>query len=104
LPNAGDTARRLHSRLREWSETPARPAVGTASCSHHVHDGTPQERERVVTRALDVLSHPQRAKLPAILRRRIDHGDYPDDDEQNLDEITYAVARVIYDELGDEPS
>lgn len=51
-----------------------------------------------------MLSHPQRAKLPAILRRRIDHGDYPDDDEQNLDEITYAVARVIYDELGDEPS
>lgn len=64
---------------------------------------TSAEREHVVSTAVDILSHPKRDKLLDILRRRIALGDYPDGDELGLDEIAYAVARTINDELAGDP-
>ena len=62
---------------------------------------TAPQREHVISTALEILRHPHRERLLGILEDRLAHGDYPDADEQSLDEIAYAVARAVGDELGE---
>ena len=49
--------------------------------------------------AVELLRHRKRKRLLEILRDRLDRGDYPDEHEQSLDEIAYALARAVDERL-----
>lgn len=58
-----------------------------------------EEREYVVRTVVELLRHRKRKRLLEILRDRLDRGDYPDEHEQSLDEIAYALARAVDERL-----
>jgi len=64
---------------------------------------TAEQREYVIDVAVDLLRHAQPERVLAVLAERLDCADYPDEAEQDLDAIAYAVARTVYDEL-EEPT
>jgi len=62
---------------------------------------TPQEREQVLTTALELLRHRRRDRLLQILADRLAAGDYPDERERDLDEIAHALARAVDEQLAE---
>ena len=62
---------------------------------------TLQEREQVLSTALELLRHKRRDRLLQILADRLAAGDYPDDRERDLDEIAYALARAVDEQLAE---
>ena len=60
---------------------------------------TPEEREVVIETAVQILKHRKRERLAAILAQRIENGDYPCDEERQLDQIALAIARAVEEEL-----
>ena len=61
-----------------------------------------QDRAYVVRQATELLKHEHRDRLFDILAARLARGDYPDDREKRLDEITFAIAQAINEQLGAE--
>jgi len=59
------------------------------------------DREYVLGAAVDILKHRQRARLLAILRDRLEAGDYADERERRLDEIVLAIACAIDEKLSE---
>jgi hypothetical protein len=60
----------------------------------------PDEREHVISTAVDLLRHKRRDKLMALLEERIDRGDYPPgSSEEKLDRIALTIARTIDEQL-----
>jgi hypothetical protein len=59
------------------------------------------DRQYVLDAAVDILRHRQRARLLAILRDRLEAGDYPDERERRLDEIVLALACAIDEKLSE---
>lgn len=64
---------------------------------------TEQQREYVIEVAVDLLRHTQSERLLAVLADRLERADYPDEVEQDLDAIAYAVARTVHEELEEPP-
>ncbi len=64
---------------------------------------TVEDRKHVVKHAAQLLKHRHRERLFDILADRLAHDDYPDERERRLDEITFAVARAIDEQLMTEP-
>ena len=62
---------------------------------------TLQEREQVLSTALELLRHKRRDRVLQILADRLAAGDYPDDQERDLDEIAYALARAVDEHLAE---
>jgi hypothetical protein len=59
------------------------------------------EREQVISTAVDLLRHPKRERLMKLLEERIERGDYPDDAELRLDRLALTIARTIDAELAE---
>ncbi len=59
----------------------------------------PEDREYVVSSVVDILRHRKREKLLEILRERLEHSDYDDAVEKDLDQVVLALARAIDEQL-----
>lgn len=57
------------------------------------------ERAYIVDTAVDILRHRKRRRLLDILGERLRKDDYDDPKERGLDEVAYAVAKAIDDDL-----
>ena len=57
------------------------------------------EREYVIATAVEILRHHKRDRLLEILADRLAAGDYPDDDERDLDHIAHTIASTIHAQL-----
>lgn len=63
---------------------------------------SPAQREYVITTAVDLLRHPRRERLIQILEQRLEHGDYSDEEERDLDRMAHALASAIDRQLARE--
>ncbi len=59
----------------------------------------PEDREYVVSSAVDILRHRQRGRLIRILRERLNRGDYDDDRERELDRIVLSLTQTLDEKL-----
>jgi len=61
-----------------------------------------EDREYVISTALDLLRHRKRRRLVQLLGERLARGDYTDPREQDLDRIAHALAEAVDREFGEE--
>jgi hypothetical protein len=60
---------------------------------------TSEQREYILSTAVEILRHPKRDKLLRIVEDRIRRDDYPDDHERELDRVVFALSQTISVEL-----
>lgn len=60
----------------------------------------PEDREYVVSSAVDILRHRKRERLLQILKDRLAQDDYDDEKERELDRVVLSLALAVDEQLG----
>jgi hypothetical protein len=60
----------------------------------------PEDREYVVSSAVDILRHRKRERLLQILKDRLAQDDYDDEKERELDQVVLSLALAVDEQLG----